>query len=325
MYNKPHKFSFEGRAVEYFGFWLINTLLRAITFGLYYPWAKTNLRKFFYGNTKFEGSNFTYHGNGLELFIGLLKAIVIILSLLAFGYLFVIGQTYLESNPFKNAPNLLILLKVTWMFFVTITPFVLLPIALHGSTKYLAQRVSWRGIHFKYHGELKDLIFLYLKYGFLIFMGFAMFFGFTDGARAQKITIVTPTLLVFLAAIFYTTFFVETRGYIFNRITWGNVEVRWYGDGVTFFMLRLRFLFPILLFAFYMHLGSQSLIADDLVHSASIGMALFKAITLFFLWSCFLPISGIYMVICTLFLAILDCFKAVQNVRFGTNPILETP
>jgi uncharacterized membrane protein YjgN (DUF898 family) len=285
MQNKSHKFSFEGRAVEYFGLWLINTLLRAVTLGLYYPWAKTNLREFFYSNTKFEGSSFSYHGKGIELFIGLMKALGILLLIFIFGVSLAGTCSYISENPIRYFPNLLIFLRIIWALFITITPFVLLPIALHGSIKYLAQRVSWRGIYFKYNGELKDLIFLYLKYGFLVFMGFAMFFGFSENAYSQKLTIITPTLFLFLAAIFYTTFFVETRGYLFNNITWGNVEVRWYGDGVTFFMLRLRFLFPILLLIFYLHFSSQSGTIESFITSEGATLMILKFVFIFFLFT----------------------------------------
>ncbi len=287
MDNKPHKFSFEGRAVEYFGLWLINSLLRAFTLGLYYPWAKTNLRKFFYNNTKLEGNSFSYHGNGMELFKGLLKAIAILIGISGIGLLILWGTTLLPQEHDRRFQSLYIIIKIIWGLFLSVTPFLLFPVALHGSIKYLMQRISWRGIYFSYNGRLKDLIFIYLKYGFLVFMGFASFFGFTEDFYATKVTIITPTLLLFLVAIFYTTFFVETRGYLFNNITWGNVEVRWYGDGVTFFMLRLRFLFPILLLIFYLHFSIDTFISLSILESPQILIQLGLAVIFFVLMMIF--------------------------------------
>ena len=32
--------SFDGKSLEYFRIWIVNTLLTIVTVGLYYPWAK---------------------------------------------------------------------------------------------------------------------------------------------------------------------------------------------------------------------------------------------------------------------------------------------
>jgi uncharacterized membrane protein YjgN (DUF898 family) len=53
-------FCFTGSAKEYFGIWIVNTLLRVVTFGLYSPWAKVRKRRYFYGNTLLDDAPFDY-------------------------------------------------------------------------------------------------------------------------------------------------------------------------------------------------------------------------------------------------------------------------
>jgi glutaredoxin len=40
-------FTFTGNSKEYFGIWIVNTLLRIITLGIYSPWAKVRKRRYF--------------------------------------------------------------------------------------------------------------------------------------------------------------------------------------------------------------------------------------------------------------------------------------
>ncbi|HBA87133.1 MAG TPA: hypothetical protein DCZ75_03835 [Geobacter sp.] len=53
-------FEFTGNAREYFGIWIVNTLLRIVTLGFYSPWAKVRKRRYFYGNTLLDGAHFDF-------------------------------------------------------------------------------------------------------------------------------------------------------------------------------------------------------------------------------------------------------------------------
>ena len=66
--------SFDGKSLEYFRIWIVNTLLTIVTVGLYYPWAKVRTNRYFYANAKLDGRNFDYHATGKQLFIGYLIA-----------------------------------------------------------------------------------------------------------------------------------------------------------------------------------------------------------------------------------------------------------
>ncbi len=69
-------FCFNGSARDYFGIWVVNTLLKLATFGIYSAWAKVRKRRFFYGSTTLHDQPFEYLADPLALFKGWLIAAV---------------------------------------------------------------------------------------------------------------------------------------------------------------------------------------------------------------------------------------------------------
>lgn len=69
-------FSFNGSARDYFGIWIVNTLLKLVTFGIYSAWAKVRKRRFFYGSTTLHDQPFEYLADPMALFKGWLIAAV---------------------------------------------------------------------------------------------------------------------------------------------------------------------------------------------------------------------------------------------------------
>ncbi len=84
-------FNFFGEGSKFFGIVVINFLLTLITLGLYYPWAKARTRQYLWSETEFEGSPFTFHGTGREMFrgfiiaYGILVAMVLLSAVIPFG------------------------------------------------------------------------------------------------------------------------------------------------------------------------------------------------------------------------------------------------
>lgn len=68
--RRKHSFTFSGTAKEYFGIWIVNILLRIVTFGIYSPWAKVRKRRYFYGNTFLNGANFDYLADPVAILKG---------------------------------------------------------------------------------------------------------------------------------------------------------------------------------------------------------------------------------------------------------------
>jgi uncharacterized membrane protein YjgN (DUF898 family) len=63
-------FAFHGTANDYFGIWIVNTLLKLMSLGAYTAWAKVRQRRFFYGNTTLQDEPFEYLADPLALFKG---------------------------------------------------------------------------------------------------------------------------------------------------------------------------------------------------------------------------------------------------------------
>lgn len=64
------EFTFTGNAREYFGIWIVNTLLRIVTLGIYSPWAKVRTRRYFYANTLLGNAPFDYLADPLAILKG---------------------------------------------------------------------------------------------------------------------------------------------------------------------------------------------------------------------------------------------------------------
>lgn len=68
------RFTFTGTARDYFGIWIVNTLLKIVTLGIYTAWAKVRKRRYFYGNTLLNDTVFEYLADPMALFKGWLLA-----------------------------------------------------------------------------------------------------------------------------------------------------------------------------------------------------------------------------------------------------------
>ena len=75
---------FEGDHSTLVGLRILNNILKAITLGLYYPWARASVLDYMYGETEYMGTRFVFHGTGKEMFRGFIKAVGILVSLYVF-------------------------------------------------------------------------------------------------------------------------------------------------------------------------------------------------------------------------------------------------
>jgi len=144
------KLSWSGDGSTLFGILIVNWILTALTFGLYYPWAKARKLEYIYGQTRLNKENFSFHGTGNEMFKGFVKAIILLGSVYAiFLYLVSQGSSGMALLFFYAAFVLII------------------PIAIHGSYRYRMSRTSWRGIRFGYTGDRNTLLRKFLEGVFL--------------------------------------------------------------------------------------------------------------------------------------------------------------
>lgn len=123
------RFSFTGRAVEYFGIWIVNLLLSIVTLGIYTAWAKVRRLRYFYGNTWLDGHNFEYHARPTSILLGR----VIVVALL------IIYNILVSVSPFFGLLIILYILAFPWL--------------LNKSMAFNARMTSYRNVRLNFRGS----------------------------------------------------------------------------------------------------------------------------------------------------------------------------
>lgn len=193
---------FFGQATKLFVILLVNFFFTIITFGLYYPWAKAKLFQYFYSETEFHGSRFVFHGTGKEMFRGYIK--VFILFIVLFG----------SMKVFELIGEPIFLLIATIVFYCVFLS--LIPLAIHGVMRYRLSRTSWRGIHFGYRGDLKELYIIYVK-----------------GVLATILTL----------GFYYPWLTVSLRKYVLAHTRFGDIKFKFAGEGSELLGLHISGIF----------------------------------------------------------------------------------
>ncbi len=139
---------FYGDGGKLFGIYLLNFFLTIITIGIYYPWAKANLRKYLWGETELNGSRLSFTGTGIEMFRGF-----VVIYGLFIGYYSLLGAAATSTSAI---PKILVML----FFFLFIG---VIPLAIFGAFRYKVTRTSWRGIQFGFDGNLGKFYGLFFR------------------------------------------------------------------------------------------------------------------------------------------------------------------
>nr|WP_320114136.1 DUF898 family protein [uncultured Desulfuromonas sp.] len=134
-------FTFHGKGGEYFGIWIVNTLLKVLTLGFYSPWAKVRKRRYLYGNTQLENHPFDYVADPWVLFRGFLIGVVLF-----------VGYTVLNQfNPLLALPFALVF-------------FLAMPWLIVRSRMFNNRNTSHRNLRFSFAPNYREA---YLTFGLL--------------------------------------------------------------------------------------------------------------------------------------------------------------
>jgi uncharacterized membrane protein YjgN (DUF898 family) len=201
---------FHGKGGELFLIWLSNAVLTALTLGIYFAWGKVRLYKFFYSNTEFAGSRFRFTGNGKEIFIGTLKAVGIILGMVALLALAQVGA-HQAGMPFLGTAAIL-------LFYLTLV--FLSQYALYSTMGYRASRARFREIAFRLEGS---------PWAF---------------ARAAVPYLLLGLITLGLAMPYYTHWRI---GRIYNNLKFGSLDFAWDAEAGAYCRLALKGIFLSLL------------------------------------------------------------------------------
>lgn len=222
--SKAYQLSFQGKGSEYFGIIIVNWLLTVLTLGIYYPWAKARQLKYIYGSTALNDDRFSFHGTGKEMFIGLLKT-VLIFAVIYGGLLL---SVYFD----------LTLLGVI-IFYAGFTAFM--PMAIHGSYRYRMSRTSWRGIRMGYRGDRKYFTKEFIKWFLLTLVTFGLYSAWmTINTRNYVLSNVRiGNVEMKYKGDGATYFFLFLKGYFLTLITLGIYSFWWQKDLFAYYIDNL--------------------------------------------------------------------------------------
>ncbi|HEX7034327.1 MAG TPA: YjgN family protein [Pseudomonadales bacterium] len=147
-----NRLAHHGRGGELFVLFIVNVVLKILTLGVYHFWGKTRVRRYLWTQTSFDGERLEYTGTGLELFVGFLKAIVVLAGV-------ILAFAILASLVPPVAAVLMIALYVLFP--------VLIGAAVYSAQRYKLTRTRLRGIRFGLAGSPWNHGLKTLGYGLL--------------------------------------------------------------------------------------------------------------------------------------------------------------
>ena len=198
------RFAFTGSARDYFGIWIVNTLLKIVTLGIYTAWAKVRQRRYFYGNTRLNNTVFEYLADPLALFKGWLIAAVFFLLYsvgtkvspflsIALGVAFFLGMPWLivRSRIFNLRNSAHRNIRFTFTpnyreayvafagipFLVPFTLGLIAPYMIYRQKKFFVENSGYGRTRCTFDATVKDFYLVFLKAaGWLVLL--VVCFGF---------------------------------------------------------------------------------------------------------------------------------------------------
>jgi len=124
-------FEFTGKGGEFFRIWIVNLLLSIITLGIYSAWAKVRTQRYFYGNTRLDGSSFEYLADPIKILKG---------RIIAFVLLVIYVGSDMVSPVFSAICALLLFIGMPWI--------------IVRSLSFRNHNSAWRGVRFGFDGRV---------------------------------------------------------------------------------------------------------------------------------------------------------------------------
>ena len=260
-------FEFTGNAKEYFGIWIVNTLLRIVTLGLYSPWAKVRKRRYFYGNTLLDGAPFDYLADPLAilkgwfiagLFFGLYSISSQVSPLLGSLFMLVIFGVFpwvvvrsrifnLRNTTHRNIrfgfnPDYREAYRVFlwWQMLLPFTLGILAPYIFYRQRRFLVENSRYGSTPFRFHAKPGDYYKIFLPLIILFPIGAAVIGGIGFGLQgtAKNVGVALSAALFFLGYL-VAALYVQIA---LTNLTWNSTSLGGHRFACS---LRVRDLFLI--------------------------------------------------------------------------------
>ena len=182
---------FRGSAREYFRIWAVNLCLTLLTLGVFSAWAKVRKKRYFYAQTRLDGTPFQYLGEPLLILKGRVIAVVLFLAYYASG------------------------------FFTALLPFVLgfglllAPWVISRSAAFNARYTAYRNIRFAFDGNYLGAAYVIYWLGLIPLLAAVMVFGWWDS---------TPFMgyAFLVAALFFPWWLARLKRFLVERSSYGG-------------------------------------------------------------------------------------------------------
>ncbi len=199
-------FEFKGDAKEYFKIWIVNIALTILTLGIYSAWAKVRNNRYIYSNTYLNNSNFEYNAQPLRIFYGRL----IVVGFYALFYYF--------SNILYNQEVALVIVT---------TFLLLLPWLIRQAVSFRLKSTSYRNIHFRYYGKIRDFYKLAILFLFVFILTFSpLAFVAYLNLNEKLAGLATFVLLAIFISIITPIFYLKFKELIINYASYGSTRFK---------------------------------------------------------------------------------------------------
>jgi len=159
------RLAFDGKAFELFLIYLRTVLLSIVTLGIYSFWARAEIRRYLADRTRFDGVAFAFKGTGTELALGFLRALGLLLTIVA--------ALVLSAVLIDDKAGAIVGFVLFYGGLLALAPLVLV-----GAWRYRMSRTSLRGIRFAFHGKVGECARIILLGGLLSFLFFGLYTPF---------------------------------------------------------------------------------------------------------------------------------------------------
>jgi uncharacterized membrane protein YjgN (DUF898 family) len=199
-------FEFRGNAKEFFKIWIVNIALSVITLGIYSAWAKVRTNRYIYGNTYLNSSNFEFNANAKKILYG--RLIVI-----SFYAIFLFATDVIYSNTLALIVLILFLLLLPWL--------------IRQAISFRLKSASYRNIHFKYRGKIREFYKLafYLILFFILALSPAIILGaFKEYMNKDFMGLLTFVFIIIFWIVIIPSLYKNFKSLIINNSYYGKAR-----------------------------------------------------------------------------------------------------
>ncbi len=251
-----YRLEFRGTAREYFGIWIVNTLLKIVTVGFYTAWAKVRTRRYFAGATLLNGEPFEYLADPKALFRGWLIAVVAVVAyslsrrysptvaLVVGGVIFCALPWVIVRSRIFNCRNLAhrnirfafqrdygqsYRVYLGLYLLVPLTLGLIYPYIICRQKRFLVEKTSYGWTPFRFTGRPGEFYSLFFLAG-LALVGILVFLIFGAGTMVGGLVPSTKNpryVAVALTIAFGALYFVGIVGVMtaLNNLVWNRTEL----------------------------------------------------------------------------------------------------